>query len=242
MDLVIALAAVLGVAAGPPQDGIAAEVERAWAAARAAPEGPARNAELARWLDLRQRWPERPPVPADRMQGAWEGWVEAARDLRFDEALAIGRPLHAEARATWSALSLSLTLNRSGHPREADAVLGGQIEREPAVAGLWSQRGIYELANGDEAVALGYLDQAVELGSADARAVIARLDLSRERWTEAREGFREVLVHEPTHPWAARAWGVALLAKPALPGADGTRSYSVQDPAGPPAGADDARR
>ncbi len=188
-------------------------VEEAYAQAEAAPPGTARNAALARWLDLRaQRGFAQPPAP-ERVLLAWEGWVEAAKDLRFDEALAIGRPLHAETRATWSAISLALSLNRSGRVQEADFVLAGQAQLEPEAAALWNQRGIYALATGDEDRAMDYLNQAIDLGSADARAVVARHHLALGRWEQAREGFRRVLEDEPTHPWAARGWGLAVLSR-----------------------------
>lgn len=183
--------------------------EAAWWAAAGARPGPVRGALVREALAARGA--DAAPLPAGWTRLAWEVWVEAAEDFRLEEALAIGRPLHAAARAPWSAHSLSLTLQRAGRWSEGDRVLAEQAERTPE-PGLVTQRGIHALAVGERAAARAELTRALGLGSADAAAVLALDDACHGDPEAARRGFRAVLESDREHPWGARGWGSTLVA------------------------------
>lgn len=215
-----------GLDAPGPGDPWPWDPEASWLVARLLPAGPDRGRALARALEPLAGEPEGAHALAGaRLQLAWEGWLEAAQSLRFDEALGIGRPVHRDSRASWSALSLALSLTRAGEYDEADAVLEAQIEREASPAGLWSQRGISALGAGRERAGRGYLARALIRGSDDAGTVLARLDLAAGRSERARAGFRAALGARPVLPWARRGWGVTLLPPRAGPRGAPATSY-----------------
>ena len=167
------------------------------------------------------------PLDAAQVRQVFDGWIEAAQDLRFDEALALGVPLHAEVKADWSAISLSLTLNRSGRWSEADRVLEEAIELGIDPVAMWTQRGIYALGAGREDLARSFLSRAIEGGSVDALAVVARLELSHGRYAAAREGFRKVLLLEPDYPWGGSGFGLSLVLDRPWTGAPGKAKLDV---------------
>lgn len=150
-------------------------------------------------------------LTGDRLNRAWEAWTEAAIDLRHPEALAIGRPVHRDAQAPWSALSLGLNLTRAGRYREAETVMAAQLERTPLVADLWNQRGITAMGAGRDRASRGFLAHALLLGSYDAASIFARMDLRDGFRERARAGFRGILRNDPDNAWSRRGWGLSLL-------------------------------
>lgn len=150
-------------------------------------------------------------LTGERLNRAWEAWTEAALDLRHPEALAIGRPVHRDAQAPWSALSLGLNLTRAGRYREAESVMAAQLERTPLVADLWNQRGITAMGSGRDRASRGFLAHALLLGSYDAASILARMDLRDGFLERARAGFRGILRSDPDNAWSRRGWGLSLL-------------------------------
>lgn len=202
-----------GPAALPAPDAAAwpYDARRSWLAAWALPAGPARATAVAAALaELGPRAAE-PRLGGARLNLAWEVWLAAALDLRFDDALAIGRPVHADQRADWSASSLALGLARAGRTDEADRVLTEQIARSSATAALWTQKGIALWGAGRDAQGRRALATGMLLGSIDASAVLARIDLAAGRRSAALAGFRAALSSDEPGPWARRAWGLAQL-------------------------------
>jgi tetratricopeptide (TPR) repeat protein len=177
-----------------------------WRAADVLAPGSLRNRALVEALALRAE-----PLDDAQVRRVYDGWIEAALDLRFDEALALARPLHEEVKADWSAISLSLTLNRAGRWEEADRVLEQAIDLGLDPTAMWTQRGIYALGAGQEVLGQSFLERAIQEGSVDAVAVLARADLAEGRYAAARKGFKEVLLRQPDYPWAWRGFGLSLL-------------------------------
>ena len=196
-----------------------APADARWAAIAAREPGPDRASAVGRALKAGGG-----PLSADHLRLAWEVAVEEATALRLDGARAIQRVLHDRYAAVWSAMDLSLTLQRLGEEARADACLASQIAREESAGrpsgALWSQRGILALGSGDERRARDYLGLGCARGSADAGVVLARLDLDRGRLPAARAGFRALLLDDDPSPWAPRGWGLALL--PQAEGAAGS--------------------
>lgn len=195
--------------------------EEAWLAAELLPAGPERERAVIAALGSLSDADVQPALGARQVELAFQVWITAADAFRFDAALAIGRNLHARSRATWSAISLSLSLMRAGLPEEGDQILAAQIAaaaQSPAdLAALWDQRGIAALGAGWERRARTDLGMALLNGSTDAAVVLARLDLAAGRIDAARLGFRGVLYENPQSDWARRGWGLSLLPPSALP-------------------------
>jgi hypothetical protein len=185
------------------------------------PAGPERERAVVAALGNLADAAAQPPLAKQRLELAFQTWIEAANAFRFDAALAIGRNLHARAHATWSAISLSLSLMRAGLPEEGDQVLAAQIaqtiETPADLAALWDQRGIAALGAGWERRARTDLGMALLNGSTDGAVVLARMDLAAGRIDAARLGFRGVLYENPQSDWARRGWGLSLLPPSALP-------------------------
>lgn len=194
--------------------------EASWAAASVLPAGPTRGRALAFALGPLESAAGEPPLSPAEAQLAYEGWVDAADNLRLEEALTIGRNLHARSRATWSAISLALTTMRAGLAEECDAVLAAQIAQAgnsaADLAALWDHRGIAALGAGWEQPGRFALGRAVLHGSTVAAVVLARLDLAAGKLEAARAGFRAALIENPASDWARRGWGLTLL--PPKPG------------------------
>ena len=186
------------------------DARRSWLAATVLPEGPARARAIATALETLDP-AERPSLAGPRLNLAWEVWLAAALDLRFEDALAIGRPVHADQRADWSGSSLALGLARAGFADEADRILTEQIARSAARAPLWSQKGIALWGARQDVRARRALGAAMLLGSVDASAVVARIDLAAGRRATARAGFRAALASDSPGPWARRGWALTQL-------------------------------
>lgn len=205
-------------------DGWPFDRRESWLAAKVLPEGPQR----AKAVRLALGGPDAPdgltPLDAGLSRLAFDTWVAAAERLDLDDALAIGRSLHERSRATWSAISLALSLMRAGAIDEADAVLAQQIARttEPRgdLAAMWDHRGIVALGAGRERHGRRCLGRALLLGSVDAGVVLARLDLAQGRGDTARVAFRGALLDDSRSDWARRGWGLSLL--PVAPQAPGS--------------------
>jgi hypothetical protein len=176
-----------------------------WLVAGVLDVGPQRSRALAEAMSLTPRSLTRAEINQIYLAG-----VEAAEDLRLDEALSIQQPLHDLAGAEWSAMNLAMTLRRRGHYERADRVLGDQI-RANSSADLFAQRGLNALAAGDEARSRTYFGAALSKGSKNAAVNLARLDLAANRLLAARSGFRAVFVDSPESAWALRGWGIAQL-------------------------------
>ena len=187
----------------------------AWIALELAPAGPRRDRLALVALAPFERDPGAAALEGRHLNLAWEAWRAAAVGLRFDAALALGRIVHGEAQAEWSAISLALTATRAGAYEEAERVLAAQLARAYSngadAAALWTQRAITALANGNERAGRAYLGSAILLNSADAIAIWARLELAAGRPERARAGFRAALLQPEPGPWAQRGWGFALL-------------------------------
>ncbi|MCC6406322.1 MAG: hypothetical protein IT453_04080, partial [Planctomycetes bacterium] len=180
------------------------------------PKGALRSRAIVTALGSLEDAAREPALATDQAQLAYEVWVDAAEALRFDEALAIGRNLHARSLATWSAISLALTTMRAGLPDECDAVLEAQIAVTPRessgdLAALWDHRGIAAIGAGWEQPGRFALGRAVLHGSTDGAVVLARLDLAAGEVERARAGFRAALIENPASDWARRGWGLSLL-------------------------------
>ncbi len=158
---------------------------------------------------------DRPSLSGWRLDLAWRVWLDAARDLRFDAALAMGRRIHADQQALWSAQSLAKTATGAGAYDEAQETLlaaleslaGSQEER----ATLQNQLATLLLGRGSERRARAWYGSAMLSGSADAVASVARLELAAGRIAAARAGFRRALLLPEPGPWARRGWGLSLL-------------------------------
>ncbi|MCE9594978.1 MAG: hypothetical protein K8S98_12385 [Planctomycetes bacterium] len=189
--------------------------EASWVAAEVLPKGRQRSRAVLTALGPLEGAPAEPELARDRLELAYEVWVDAADNLRFDEALAIGRNLHSRTHATWSAISLALTTMRAGLSKECDDVLAAQIaitkDNPVDLAALWDHRGIAALGAGWEAPGRFALGQALLHGSTDGAVVLARLDLAVGKLDTARVGFRAVLIENPNSDWARRGWGLSLL-------------------------------
>jgi len=186
------------------------DARRSWLAAVVLPEGPVRAHAVATAVAALD--PARAPeLSGARLGVAWEAWLAASLDLRFDDALAIGRPVHADQRADWSAQSLALGLARAGLTDEADRILTEQMPRTSARAALWTQKGIALWGAGRDVPGRRALGIAMLLGSVDASTVVARLDLAAGRLPAARAGFRAALASGEPGPWARRGWGLSQL-------------------------------
>jgi hypothetical protein len=189
--------------------------EASWVAAEVLPKGRLQSRAVLTALGPLEGAAAEPALAPEQLDLAYRVWVDAADELRYDDALAIGRNVHARARATWSAISLALTTMRAGLPEECDGVLAAQIERardNPAdLAVLWDHRGIAALGAGWDSPARFALGRALLHGSTDAAVVLARLDLAVGKLDNARVGFRAVLIENPASDWARRGWGLTLL-------------------------------
>ncbi len=184
--------------------------EENWLAAEVLAPSPERAAAARRALD------ELPgAIPAERVRLAFDIGVEEAGALRLESARGVQEALHRRYRAVWSGIDLALTDQRLGDYAAADRVLGEQIAAEEAAGSpsgdLWSQRGTFALGAGDEARGRDYLGFGLARGSSDAAVVLARLDLEQGRLSQARAGFRALMLDEVISPWAPRGWGVSLL-------------------------------
>ena len=157
----------------------------------------------------------------DRISSVYRVGVEAAEDLRLEDAIAVQQPLHDRIGEEWSAFNLALSLRRLGLYQRADRVLEEQIEKSPS-ADLYSQRGLNSLGAGNEKRSRAYLGAALARGSADAAVILARLDLASHRMESARSGFRAVLAEDPGNAWALRGWGISLIQRP-LPVPDASK-------------------
>lgn len=203
--------------------------EASWVAAELLPPGPTRGRAVIAALGELEAAPREAPLDGARTELAYEVWVDAAENLRFDEALAIGRNLHSRSHATWSAISLGLTTMRAGLPDEGDAVLAAQIALPSTsaadLAALWDHRGILALGAGYEAPGRFALGRAVLHGSSDAAVVLARLDLAAGRLEAARAGFRAAWIENPGSDWARRGFGLTLLPPKSGTGASEATSW-----------------
>jgi hypothetical protein len=200
--------------------------EESWFAAAVSSDGRQRSRAVIAALGPLETAASEPALAPFRVQLAFDVWVDAADHLRYDDALAIGRNLHRRERATWSALSFSISCMRAGVPEEGDAALAGQIAASFAspsdLAALWDQRGIAALGAGWEARGRAALGHALIWGSSDASVVLARLDLAAGRSSDARTGFRAVLCENPASDWARRGFGLSL-----IPTRAGTRASAT---------------
>ncbi|MBI5431945.1 MAG: hypothetical protein HZA52_03835 [Planctomycetes bacterium] len=190
--------------------------EASWVAAEVLPNGPLRSRAIVAALGTLEDAARESALTAAQAALAYEVWVAAADALRIDEALSIGRNLHARSHATWSAISLALTTMRAGLADECDAVLAAQLAITPRensgdLAALWDHRGIASLGAGWEQPGRFALGRAVLHGSTDGAVVLARLDLAAGEFERARAGFRAALIENPASDWARRGWGLSLL-------------------------------
>jgi tetratricopeptide (TPR) repeat protein len=210
----------------PPDDPWPLTARESWLAAEALPPGAVCSRTVVAAM-------ERTPgsLSPEQTRLAHRLGVEAAEDLRLEEALAIQDALHARVGAEWSAFNLALSLRRMGLYQRADRILEEQLG-VAASADLYSQRGLNALGSGNEARARTLFGAALARGSRDAAAVLARLDLAEGRLDTARSGFRALLANEDPGAWALRGWGVAQVASGALAGRrQGPRDRSKGAPA-----------
>jgi tetratricopeptide (TPR) repeat protein len=150
---------------------------------------------------------------------AWNAAVDEARAFRLEEStLPIQLRLREIYQDAWSANELALTYKALGQGQAADRLLGeaisAELETGRRAAELWETRGINALAFGSEGLARDYLGKAMAYGSPGAALLLARLDLSAGRTTQARSAFRALLLDQPSPDWAWRGWGMALLPDP----------------------------
>lgn len=151
-------------------------------------------------------------LTSEEVRLAYEAGVEAATELRLEDAIAIQSALHQAYRATWSAANLAMTLGTAGEFELADELLAEQIARDPSQAApLWNQRGHLAQGRGADAEARAHFGRALAGGSSNAAMTLARMDLEEGRLSEARRGFRALLTEEPPHAWTLRGWGQSLL-------------------------------
>jgi len=153
------------------------------------------------------------PWSPEFISSAYRAGVEAAEDLRLEEAIGIQQPLHDHVGEEWSAFNLALSLRRAGLYQRADRVLEEQLDKGQS-PDLYSQRGLNALGSGNQKKARTYLGAALARGSVDAAVILARLDLASGRLDSARSGFRAVLVEAPGNAWARRGWGTTLVQSP----------------------------
>lgn len=222
-----------------PADPVRQDLLRALAGERDAAERLARDlAGAEAWpLDGGESWLAGSVLPAGRVRSravlfglrdsragelspefqriGFEAGVEAAEDLRLEEALELQSALHAVARAEWSAENLALSLRLSGEYTRADEVLRRQIEEVRDTADLWSQRGLNALGAGDVDGARRLLGVGVARGSQDAASMLARLDLSLGR-SAARSEFAALLssAGDEPGPWDLRGFGLSFTETP----------------------------
>jgi tetratricopeptide (TPR) repeat protein len=193
----------------------AQDTASAWRRVEEAPPGSRERAErLLEALEALEAAPDE-PLSNERLQLAWSTGVEAARDLRLQDAIAIQWDLAARHPADWSAMDLALSLGLAGRPLEADVALERALVRARGegrpTAELWNRRGLLWLGAGRERLGRDHLGRALARGSTDAAVVLAHLDLSRGDRDAARAGFRSRLYDDPPGAWALRGWGLSLL-------------------------------
>ncbi len=192
----------------PPDEHWRLTSRESWMALDALPTGSVRSEVARRCLEVTTgAW-----SPA-QISSAYRAGVEAAEDLRLEEAISIQQPLHDRVAEEWSAFNLALSLRRTGLYQRADRVLDEQIAKG-ASADLYSQRGLNSLGSGNVKKARTHLGAALARGSMDAAVMLARLDLADGEFHSARAGFRAVLAENSTNAWARRGWGVAQVQRP----------------------------